>query len=151
MVSVEFKSLSKLLRLRHIPYHITIVITYLVRKTLVCDKKNHSFCFTPIVDKPKKIRLSLRLTLSLKNCFSVSAKQDAPQHSSKAILTLHSAFTVFPPRAGFFHDEIEIPERVTILVIRLSGCSHTSRVIADSVKNSLEFLSQKWGFWVFCL
>ena len=23
--------------------------------------------------------------------------------------------------AGFFHDEIEIPERVTILVIRLSG------------------------------
>ena len=83
--------------------------------------------------------------------FSVSAKQDAPQHSSKTILTLHSAFTVFPPKAGFFHDEIEIPERVTILVIRLSGCSHTSRIIADSVKNSLEFLSQKWGFWGFCL
>ena len=57
---------------------------------------------------------------------------------------------VFPPKAGFFHDEIEIPERVTILVIRLSGCSHTSRIIADSVKNSLEFLSQKWGFWGFC-
>ena len=167
MVSVEFKSLSKLLRLRHIPYHITIVITYLVRKTLVCDKKNRSFCSTSIIDvcdkknrsfcstsiidKPKKLRLSLRLTLSLKNCFSVSAKQDAPQHSSKAILTLHSAFTVFPPRAGFFHDEIEIPERVTILVIRLSGCLHTSRIIANSVKNSTEFLSLKWGFLGFCL
>ena len=57
---------------------------------------------------------------------------------------------VFPPKAGFFHDEIEIPERVTILVIRLSGCSHTSRIIADSVKNSIEFLSQKWGFYGFC-
>ena len=39
---------------------------------------------------------------------------------------------------GFFHDEIEIPERVTILVIRLSGCLHTSRIIADSVKDSVE-------------
>ena len=89
-------------------------------------------------------------------------------------LTLLSAFTVFPPRAGFFHDEIEIPERVTILVIRLSGKLRlsegrrelvlsqpsisrfdnvrllTSRIIADSVKNSIEFLSQKWGFLGFC-
>jgi len=46
----------------------------------------------------------------------------------------------------FFHDEIESPEGVTILVIILSGCSHTSRIITDSVKNSTEFLSQKWGF-----
>ena len=58
---------------------------------------------------------------------------------------------VFPPRSGFFHDEIEIPERVTILVIRLSGCLHTSRINADSVKNSTEFPSQKWGFIGFCL
>ena len=44
--------------------------------------------------------------------FSVSAKQDAPQHSSKAILTLHSAFTDFLGMCrGFFLDEIEIPER----------------------------------------
>ena len=52
--------------------------------------------------------------------------------------------------AGFFHDEIEIPERVTILVIRLSGSLLTSRIIADSVKNSIELLSQKWGFCGFC-
>ena len=39
---------------------------------------------------------------------------------------------------------------VTILVIRLSGSLLTSRIIADSVKNSIEFLSQKWGFWGFC-
>jgi len=58
---------------------------------------------------------------------------------------------VFPPKAGFFHDEIEIPERVTILAIRLSGSLLTSRIIADSVKNSTEFLSQKWGFIGFCL
>ena len=32
------------------------------------------------------------------------------QHSSKTILTLHSAFTVFPLKAGFFHDEIDFPE-----------------------------------------
>ena len=43
--------------------------------------------------------------------FSVSAKQDAPQHSSKAILTMHSAFTVFLGKCrGFFHDEIDFPE-----------------------------------------
>ena len=59
--------------------------------------------------------------------------------------------TVFFAKGGFFHDEIEIPERVTILVIRLSGCLYTSRIIADSVKNSTEFLSQKWGFYGFCL
>ena len=53
--------------------------------------------------------------------------------------------------AGFFHDEIEIPERVTKLVIRLSGCLHTSSIIANSVKNSTEFLSLKWGFLGFCL
>ena len=34
--------------------------------------------------------------------FRIYAKQDAPQHSSKATLTLHSAFTVFPPKAVFF-------------------------------------------------
>ena len=27
----------------------------------------------------------------------------------------------FLPKAGFFHDEIESPGRVTILVIKLSG------------------------------
>ena len=51
--------------------------------------------------------------------------------------------------AGFFHDEIEIPERVTILVIRLSGCSHTSRIIADNVKNSLESSISEMGFYWF--
>ena len=59
--------------------------------------------------------------------------------------------SLFFCEAGFFHDEIEIPERVTILVIRLSGCSHTSRIIANSVKNSTEFLSLKWVFLVFVL
>ena len=53
-------------------------------------------------------------------------------------------------RVGFFHYEIEIPERVTISVIILSGSLLTSRIIADSVKNSIEFLSQKWGFYGFC-
>ena len=52
---------------------------------------------------------------------------------------------------GFFHDEIEIPERVTVLVIILSESLLTSRIIAHSVKNSIEFLSQKWGFYGFCL
>jgi hypothetical protein len=50
---------------------------------------------------------------------------------------------------GFFHDEIEIPERVTISVIRLSGSLLTSRLIAYSVKNSIEFLSQNGVFMVF--
>ena len=57
---------------------------------------------------------------------------------------------VFPPKAGFFHDEIDSLKGVTILVIRLSGSLLTSRIIADSVKNSIEFLSQKWGFIGFC-
>ena len=54
-------------------------------------------------------------------------------------------------RVGFFHDEIESPERVTISVIILSESLLTSRIIAHSVKNSIEFLSQKWGFYGFCL
>ena len=53
-------------------------------------------------------------------------------------------------RVGFFHDEIESPERVTILVIILSKSLLTSRIIAHSVKNSIELLSQKWGFYGFC-
>ena len=53
-------------------------------------------------------------------------------------------------RVGFFHDEIESPERVTISVIILSESLLTSRIIADSVKNSIEFLSQKWSFYGFC-
>ena len=52
-------------------------------------------------------------------------------------------------KPGFFHDEIKIPERVTISVIRLSGSLLTSRIIADSVKNSIEFLSQNGVFMVF--
>ena len=65
-------------------------------------------------------------------------------------LTLLAECVIFVFQAlkkpGFFHDEIESPERVTISVIRLSGSLLTSRIIADSVKNSIEFLSQKWGF-----
>ena len=61
---------SELLRPSHIPYHITIVITNLKKKNPASQKKNRSFCSTSIIDKPKKLRLSLRLTLSLKNCFS---------------------------------------------------------------------------------
>ena len=53
-------------------------------------------------------------------------------------------------RVGFFHDEIESPERVTISVIILSESLLTSRIIAHSVKNSIEFLSQKWSFYGFC-
>ena len=56
----------------------------------------------------------------------------------------------FPPEAGFFHDEIECPVGATVLAIRLCGSLLTSRMIADSVKNSIEFLSQKWGFLGFC-
>ena len=52
---------------------------------------------------------------------------------------------------GFFHDEIESPERVTILVIILSESLLTSRIIAHSVKNSIELLSQKWGSSLFLL
>ena len=51
---------------------------------------------------------------------------------------------------GFFHDEIESPERVTVSVIILSESLLTSRIIAHSVKNSIELLSQKWGFYGFC-
>ena len=44
--------------------------------------------------------------------FRIHAKQDAPQYSSIAILTLHSAFNVFLGNSrGFFHDEIEILEK----------------------------------------
>ena len=50
----------------------------------------------------------------------------------------------------FFHDEIESPERVTVSVIILSESLLTSRIIAHSVKNSIEFLSQQWGFYGFC-
>ena len=60
---------SELLRPSHIPYHITVVITNLKKKN-PASQKNRSFCSTSIIDKPKKLRLSLRLTLSLKNCFS---------------------------------------------------------------------------------
>ena len=52
-------------------------------------------------------------------------------------------------RVGFFHDEIESPERVTISVIILSESLLTSRIIAHSVKNSIEFLSQNGVFMVF--
>ena len=79
---------------------------------------------------------------------------DKKNHFSTITLTL-TITIIFQQRffceAGFFHDEIEIPERVTKLVIRLSGCLHTSRIIANSVKNSTEFLSLKWGFLGFCL
>ena len=80
-------------------------------------------------------------------------RQEKPFFNDNVNLNDNNNFSaeVFPPRAGFFHDEIEIPERVTILVIRLSGCLHTSRIIANSVKNSTEFLSLKWGFLGFCL
>ena len=52
-------------------------------------------------------------------------------------------------KPGFFHDEIESPERVTISVIILSESFLTSRIIAHSVKNSIEFLSQNGVFMVF--
>ena len=52
-------------------------------------------------------------------------------------------------RVGFFHDEIESPERVTISVIILSESLLTSRIIAHSVKNSIELLSQNGVFMVF--
>ena len=50
-------SLKTSFQIKISPFHLLAsyrVTTYLVRKTLVYDKKNHSFCFTPIVDKPKK-------------------------------------------------------------------------------------------------
>ena len=67
-----------------------------------------------------------------------------------SLRTRHASIGFSTQRVGFFHDEIEIPERVTISVIRLSGSLLTSRIISDSVKNSIEFLSQKWGFYGFC-
>ena len=48
--------------------------------------------------------------------------------------------------AGFFLDEIESPERVTMSEIRLSGCLHTSRIVADSVKNSTEYSISEMGY-----
>ena len=92
-----------------------------LKKKNPASQKNNSFCSTSTTDDLKKFPFSFSLT----NGFSA--------------------------KGGFFHEEIESPERVTILVIILSGCSHTSRIIADSVKNSIEFLSQKWGFIGFCL
>ena len=72
----------------------------------------------------------------------------------KTLKNHHAECVIFVFQAlkkpGVFHDEIEIPERVTISVIRLSGSLLTSRIIAHSVKNSIEFLSQKWGFYGFC-
>ena len=71
----------------------------------------------------------------------------------KTLKNHHAECVIFVFQAlkkpGFFHDEIEIPERVTISVIRLSGSLLTSRIIADSVKNSIEFLSQNGVFMVF--
>jgi len=70
---------------------------------------------------------------------------------------------VFFREAGFFLDEIESPERVTMSEKRLSGCLHTSRIVADSVKNSSEssisergylgFFSKNYfrGFRILCL
>ena len=65
--------------------------------------------------------------------------------------TRHASIGFSTQRVGFFHDEIEIPERVTVLVIILSESLLTSRIIAHSVKNSIELLSQQWGFYGFCL
>ena len=53
---------------------------------------------------------------------------------------------VFFREAGFFLDEIESPERVTMSEIRLSGCLHTSRIVADSVKNSSESSISERGY-----
>ena len=57
---------------------------------------------------------------------------------------------VFFREAGFFLDEIESPERVTMSEIRLSGCLHTSRIVADSVKNSSESSISERGYCGFC-
>ena len=67
-----------------------------------------------------------------------------------SLRTRHASIGFSTQRVGFFHDEIESPERVTISVIILSESLLTSRFIADSVKNSIEFLSQQWGFYGFC-
>ena len=53
---------------------------------------------------------------------------------------------VFFREAGFFLDEIESPERVTMSEKRLSGCLHTSRIVADSVKNSSESSISERGY-----
>ena len=72
----------------------------------------------------------------------------------KTLKNHHAECVIFVFQAlkkpGFFHDEIESPERVTISVIILSESLLTSRIIADSVKNSIEFLSQEWSFYGFC-
>ena len=71
----------------------------------------------------------------------------------KTIKNHHAECVIFVFQAlkkpGFFHDEIESPERVTISVIILSESLLTSRIIAHSVKNSIEFLSQNGVFMVF--
>ena len=72
------------------------------------------------------------------------------ERSSERLRTRSASIGFSTQRVGFFHDEIESPERVTISVIILSESLLTSRIIAHSVKNSIEFLSQKWGFYGFC-
>ena len=66
-----------------------------------CVAPTHSKKKNPLREKP--FPQSNMSTIHASRGFSVSAKQDAPQHSSKAILTLHSAFTVFLGNSrGFF-------------------------------------------------
>ena len=72
------------------------------------------------------------------------------ERSSERLRTCSASIGFSTQRVGFFHDEIESPERVTILVIILPESLLTSRIIAHSVKNSIELLSQKWGFYGFC-
>ena len=54
---------------------------------------------------------------------SLSKPPELPDDLKKVFVFVRSnCFFFFSAKCrGFFHDEIEIPERVTILVIRLSG------------------------------
>ena len=66
---------SELLSPSHIPYHITVVITNLKKKNLLRIKTSavSLLSLTLSLSLKKWLRLSLRLTLSLKNCFSAES------------------------------------------------------------------------------
>ena len=64
-------SLCASTQIKTYPFHLCLLQSHHIpREKNPASQKNRSFCSTSIIDKPKKLRLSLRLSLSLKNCFS---------------------------------------------------------------------------------
>ena len=52
---------------------------------------------------------------------------------------------------GFYLDEKESLQGITVAVVRLAGCLHTSRITTDSVNTLTRVSFSARGFWGFCL